>query len=77
MAETVMIPLLLVCQKRRCKHRKNLELIVSEMPPIGQTVKPELLRGQSIIRTGLDQIELPRTPIQPAPTTKREEIAAA
>jgi hypothetical protein len=48
LAVTVTIPLLLLFQRWRRKHHKNLELIVSKTPPTGQTGKLQLPRGHSV-----------------------------
>jgi len=57
LAVTVTIPLLLLFQRWRRKHHKNLELIVSETPPTGQT------EGQSVASMGRNLIEVATTVI--------------
>jgi hypothetical protein len=72
LAVTVTIPLLLAFQKWRRKHHKNLELIVSETPPSGETGIPQLPCGRSVTSTGPDQTEVATTMIVPSELLARE-----
>ncbi len=63
LAVTVTVPLLLLFQRWRRKHHKNLELIVSKTPPTGQTGKLQLPRGHSVASAVQDLIKVGTTVI--------------
>ena len=62
LAVTVTVPLLLLFQRWRRKHHKNLELIVSKTSPT----------GQSVTSTGPDLIDVTTTVIRSSELQTRE-----